>query len=149
VAAAGRLALHDFSARGAHWFKGPGQIVTAADLEIDRLLHEDLTGAFPDDGWLSEERADDRARLYRQRVWMVDPIDGTRAFANGLPEFAISVALLHTDAPVLGVVFNPATGECFEAERGCGAWCGGARLQVSGRDALPGARLISRRICHD
>jgi myo-inositol-1(or 4)-monophosphatase len=76
---------------------------------------------------------------------MVDPIDGTRAFAKGLPEFAISVALLRADAPVLGVVFNPATGECFEAERGCGAWCGGARLQVSGHDALPRARLLSSR----
>jgi myo-inositol-1(or 4)-monophosphatase len=112
--------LHDFSARGAHWFKGPGQIVTAADLEIDRLLHENLTGAFPDDGWLSEERADDRARLYRQRVWMVDPIDGTRAFANGLPEFAISVALLRADAPVLGVVFNPATGDASRPNAAAG-----------------------------
>ena len=145
VAAAGELALSHFSARGPHWFKGPGQIVTAADLEVDRLLHENLTGAFPDDGWLSEERADDRARLHRERVWMVDPIDGTRAFANGLPEFAISVALLRDDAPVLGVVFNPATGECFEAERGGGAWCGGARLRVSTHDALEGARLLSSR----
>jgi myo-inositol-1(or 4)-monophosphatase len=74
---------------------------------------------------------------------MVDPIDGTRAFANGLPEFAISVALLRDGAPVLGVVLNPATGECFEAERGCGAWCGGARLRVCTHDALQGARLLS------
>ena len=92
MAAAGEVALRHFCARGAHWFKAPGQIVTAADLEIDRLLYESLIGEFPDDAWLSEERADDRARLHRARVWMVDPIDGTRAFANGLPEFAISVA---------------------------------------------------------
>jgi myo-inositol-1(or 4)-monophosphatase len=145
VAAAGKLALCHFGAGGAHWFKGPGQVVTAADLDVDRLLYNSLMGAFPEDGWLSEERADDRARLQRERVWMVDPIDGTRAFANGLPEFAISVALLRDDAPVLGVVFNPATGECFEAERGCGAWCGGARLRVSSHDALQGARLLSSR----
>jgi myo-inositol-1(or 4)-monophosphatase len=145
VAAAGELALSHFRAGGPHWFKGPGQIVTAADLEVDRLLHESLIGAFPADGWLSEERADDQARLHRERVWMVDPIDGTRAFANGLPEFAISAALLSDDAPVLGVVLNPATGECFEAERGCGAWCGGTRVHVSTHAALPGARLLSSR----
>jgi myo-inositol-1(or 4)-monophosphatase len=140
VAAAGKVALCHFGAGGAHWFKAPGQVVTAADVDVDRLLYNSLTGAFPEDGWLSEERADDRARLQRERVWMVDPIDGTRAFANGLPEFAISVALLRADAPVVG-----ATGECFEAERGCGAWCGGARLRVSTHDALQGARLLSSR----
>jgi myo-inositol-1(or 4)-monophosphatase len=145
VAAAGELALSHFGAGGAHWFKGPGQVVTAADLEVDRLLYDSLTGAFPEDGWLSEEQADDRARLRRQRVWMVDPIDGTRAFADGLAEFAISVALLRDGAPVVGVVFNQATGECFEAERGCGAWCGGVRLRVSTHDALQGARLLSSR----
>jgi myo-inositol-1(or 4)-monophosphatase len=145
LAAAGKLALGHFGARGAHWFKGPGQVVTAADLEVDRLLCDTLTRAFPEDGWLSEERADDRARLQRRRVWMVDPIDGTRAFADGLPEFAISVALLRAGAPVLGVVFNPATGESFEAERGCGTWCGGARLRVSAHETLQGARLLSSR----
>jgi myo-inositol-1(or 4)-monophosphatase len=145
LAAAGKLALRHFSARGPHWFKGPGQVVTAADLEIDDLLHESVIGAFPNDGWLSEERADDRARLRRERVWIVDPVDGTRAFASGLPEFAISVALLSDDVPVLGAVFNPATGECFESERGCGAWCGATPLRVSTHDALPGARLLSSR----
>lgn len=145
VAAAGEVALDHFRAQGAHWFKAPGQIVTAADLEVDRLLHDALTGAFPEDGWLSEERPDDRARLERRRVWVVDPIDGTRAFARGLPEFAISVALLCDGTPLLGVVYNPATGECFEAERGCGAWCGGERLRVSAHAALEGARLLSSR----
>jgi myo-inositol-1(or 4)-monophosphatase len=145
IAAAGDLALHHFRAGGDHWFKGPGQVVTAADLEIDRLLHEKLIGAFPDDGWLSEERADDRARLHRRRVWMVDPIDGTRAFADGLPEFAISVALLVDGAPVLGLVANPATGECFEAERACGAWQGDVRLRASPQEVLQGAQLLSSR----
>jgi myo-inositol-1(or 4)-monophosphatase len=145
VAAAGELALRHFRAGGEHWFKGPGQVVTAADLELDRLLHETLIGAFPDDAWLSEERADDQARLRRRRVWVVDPIDGTRAFANGLPEFAISIALLVDGAPVMGVVANPATGECFEAERACGAWQGDVRLHVSPHATLEGARLLSSR----
>jgi len=145
VAAAGDLALRHFRATPAHWFKGPGQVVTAADLEVDRLLHEALLGAFPDDGWLSEERADDGTRLRRRRVWVVDPIDGTRAFADGLPEFAISVALLIDAAPALGVVCNPASGEWFEAEHGCGAWLDGARIHVAGRSTLAGARLLSSR----
>jgi myo-inositol-1(or 4)-monophosphatase len=145
VAAAADLALRHFRAGGDHWFKGPGQVVTAADLEVDRLLHEGLIGAFPDDAWLSEERADDQARLQRRRVWVVDPIDGTRAFARGLPEFTISVALLVDDLPVLAVVANPATGETFEAERGCGAWRDGVRLRASAHDALEGARLLSSR----
>jgi myo-inositol-1(or 4)-monophosphatase len=145
VAAAGDLALSHFRAGGEHWFKGPGQVVTAADVEIDRLLHDRLIGAFPDDAWLSEERAYDQARLQRRRVWVVDPIDGTRAFVNGLPEFAISVALLVEGEPILGMVANPATGECFEAERGCGAWQGGVRLRASTHDRLEAARLLSAR----
>jgi myo-inositol-1(or 4)-monophosphatase len=145
VAAASDLALRHFHARPAHWFKGPGQVVTAADLEVDRLLHEALLGAFPEDGWLSEERPDDRARLGRRRVWVVDPIDGTRAFADGLPEFSISVALLIDAAPAVGMVCNPASGECFEAERGCGAWLDGAPLRVGNRPTLAGARLLSSR----
>lgn len=145
VAAASDLALRHFRARSGHWFKGPGQVVTAADLEVDRLLHEALLDAFADDGWLSEERPDDRARLDRRRVWVVDPIDGTRAFADGLPEFAISVALLIDAAPALGVICNPASGEWFEAERGRGAWLDGAPLRVGARSTLAGARLLSSR----
>ena len=100
MAAASAVALRHFRGAANHWFKGPGQIVTAADLEVDRLLHDGLLGAFPGDAWLSEERPDDGARLGRRRVWMVDPIDGTRAFAERLPEFSISVALLVDGAPV-------------------------------------------------
>jgi myo-inositol-1(or 4)-monophosphatase len=145
VAAASDLALRHFRDRSAPWFKGPGQVVTAADLEVDRLLHEALLGAFPDDGWLSEERPDDGTRLRRSRVWVVDPIDGTRAFADGLPEFSISVALLIDAAPALGVVCAPASGEWFEAERNRGAWLDGARLRVGAPPTLAGARLLSSR----
>jgi myo-inositol-1(or 4)-monophosphatase len=145
IGAASEIALRHFRGRSRHWYKGPGQVVTAADLEVDRLLHETLIGAFPDDGWLSEERPDDPARLRRRRVWVVDPIDGTRAFADGLPEFAISVALLVEDVPVLGVVCNPATAESFEAEQGRGAWLDCQPLQASGEREVARARLLSSR----
>ena len=120
-------------------------MVTEADLAVDRLLHDILIGARPDDGWLSEERADDGSRHRRRRVWMVDPIDGTRAFADGEPEFAISVALVVEGEPLLGAVLNPATGEHFEAQRDGGAQLNGARLRISEQRELSGARLLSSR----
>jgi myo-inositol-1(or 4)-monophosphatase len=104
-----------------------------------------LLGARPDDGWLSEERADDRSRLTCRRLWVVDPIDGTRAFADGVPQFAISVALVLDGEPALGAVLNPATGEHFEAAQGGGAWLGAERLKVSSHTSLAGARLLSSR----
>jgi myo-inositol-1(or 4)-monophosphatase len=145
VCAAGALALEHFHTDRHHWYKGPGQVVTAADLAVDRLLHDRLLGARPTDGWLSEERADDRSRLTGRRLWVVDPIDGTRAFADGVPEFSISVALLLDGEPVLGAVLNPATAESFEAALGGGAWLGDERLRVSAQADLAGARLLSSR----
>jgi len=82
-APAGALALDHFHTRPEPWEKAPGQLVTEADLAVDRLLHGILIGARPDDGWLSEERPDDGSRHRRRRVWVVDPIDGTRAFVAG------------------------------------------------------------------
>jgi myo-inositol-1(or 4)-monophosphatase len=143
--AAGQLALSQFGAGRRSWYKGPGQVVTEADLAVDTLLHDMLRGARPDYGWLSEERIDDRSRTRCPRVWVVDPIDGTRAFAEGVPQFAISVALVERGEPLLGVVLNPATAECFEARRGGGAALDGRQLSVSARTDLAGAALLSSR----
>jgi myo-inositol-1(or 4)-monophosphatase len=143
--AAGELALSHFGAGRRSWYKGPGQVVTEADLAVDDLLHDRLRTARPDDGWLSEERADDRSRTRCRRAWVVDPIDGTRAFAEGVPQFAISVALVERGEPLLGVVLNPATSERFEASRGGGAWLNRQRLSVSTCTDLAGAELLSSR----
>ncbi len=145
VREAGRIAMRFFGNRCARWEKSPGQIVTEADLAIDRFLHAALRRTHPDDGWLSEETADDRLRLMRRRVWVVDPIDGTRSFAEGVPEFAISVALVIENRPVLGFVYNPAKEEMFEAVRGGGARLGGDRLRASGTETLEGARICVSR----
>ena len=145
VAAAGALALEQFRTRPEARQKAPGQLVTEADLAVDRLLHDILIGARPDDGWLSEERADDGSRHRRRRVWVVDPIDGTRAFVAGKPEFTISVALVLEGSPMLAAVFNPARDEQFEAQRDGGAQLNGARLQISAQRELSGARLLSSR----
>jgi myo-inositol-1(or 4)-monophosphatase len=143
--AAGELALSHFGAGRRSWYKGPGQVVTDADLAVDALLHDRLRDARPAYGWLSEERVDDHSRTRCARVWVVDPIDGTRAFAEGVPQFAISVALVERGAPLLGVVLNPATGERFEASQGRGASLNRRRLRVSGRSELAGAALLSSR----
>jgi myo-inositol-1(or 4)-monophosphatase len=95
--------------------KGDCSPVTSADLAVNEILYKRLASAFPEDGWLSEESQDSSERLSKRRVWIVDPIDGTRAYMRGIPEFCISVALVEEGKPVLCAVFNPSTGEWFSA----------------------------------
>ncbi len=95
--------------------KGGYELVSEADIHASEILHEVLTGAFPDAGWLGEEHRDTAERLDRERVWVVDPIDGTREYLQGLPEYAISVGLVVKGRPALGVVYNPATDEMHTA----------------------------------
>lgn len=92
------------------------ELVSEADLRAGEILRETLTSAFPLDGWLSEEDPDTSHRLGRERVWIVDPIDGTREYLQGIPEYAVSIGLVIEGRPALGVVHNPATGELFAAE---------------------------------
>jgi myo-inositol-1(or 4)-monophosphatase len=112
-----RIAQEDFETDQ----KNDRSFVTAADLEANRILKNLLTVEFPDYGWLSEETSDDHKRLGQGRVWIVDPVDGTREFVKKIPEFAVSVALVEQNKVVLGVVYNPSTGELFEAVRNGGA----------------------------
>lgn len=131
VRAAGEVVLRVFRTDPEVHHKEPDQPVTEADLEADALLADRLRSARPEYGWLSEETADGPERLGRERVWIVDPIDGTRSFIAGYPEFAISVGLVEAGAPVLGVVYNPARETVYWAVRGGGAfraerWRGGA-----------------------
>ena len=91
------------------------EVVSEADIEVDAALRETLLGAFPDDAWLSEEAHDDRRRLLHRRVWIVDPLDGTREFLQGVPEYAVSIALAHNGRAALGVVYNPDADEMFAA----------------------------------
>ena len=102
--------------------------VTTADLEADRILKEALLTSTPDAGWLSEETRDDPARLTCDRVWVVDPIDGTKEFVTGIAEFAVSVALVEASRPVQAAVYNPATEEMFLAARGRGATLNGQAI---------------------
>jgi myo-inositol-1(or 4)-monophosphatase len=143
VRAAGALALDYFKGTVKSWDKAPGDPVSEADLAVDKLLHQNLRALAPDAGWLSEESVVGRKPVPARRLWVVDPIDGTRAFVEKRPEFAVSVALVEDARPLAAAVFNPATGEFFEAEAGRGARLNGQRLRVSARDAVDGARLLS------
>lgn len=143
VREAGEIA-RDFFEKGAKsWYKNPGDPVTEADIAVDTLLRERLCASRPEYGWLSEETADDRSRLDRRRVWIVDPIDGTRAFMDERPEFTVSAALVEDGRPVIGVVLNPVTAEFFEAVKGQGARCNNQTLEIPDDAALEQARLLA------
>jgi myo-inositol-1(or 4)-monophosphatase len=127
------------------WRKGDDEPVTAADLEADEVIAARLRAEFPGDAVLSEERADDAARLGSARVWIVDPLDGTREFLARIPEFAVSIALALRGEPVVGVVHNPIAGVELWASKGGGAFRDGARTRVSDCARLEDAVLIASR----
>jgi len=139
--AAGEAVMRYFRRDPEVRYKEPDQPVTEADLEADRLLRSLLVGARPAYGWLSEETADSPERLGKRRVWVVDPIDGTRSFVEGRPEFSLSIGLADAGRAVLGVVYNPATGELYHALAGGGAFRNGEPIRVAG-DAAGGERQV-------
>ncbi len=116
--------------------KGAGDFVSRADIEAERIIREELTGARPNYGWLGEESGGEVAGEDPTRRWIVDPLDGTTNFLHGLPHWAISIALEHKGEVVAGVVYDPAKDEMFFAEKGQGAWMNQARLRASGRSKL-------------
>ena len=112
--------------------KGPGDFVSRADREAERIIKEELRGARPNYGWLGEETGMEAGEDPTRR-WIVDPLDGTTNFLHGLPHWAVSIALEHKGEIVAAVVFDPAKDELFTAEKGDGAFVNDKRLRVSGR----------------
>jgi myo-inositol-1(or 4)-monophosphatase len=137
---AGTLALAFFrpgaatSAGISH--KAGGSPVTEADYLVDRFLKQRLETLVPEAGWLSEETADTSARLSKDIVLVVDPIDGTRGFMRGHGAWAIAIALVEQGRPLIGVVHAPALGETYVAVRGAGAWLNDTAIEVSKLVAL-------------
>ncbi len=125
--------------------KGLHDLVTQADLEIDRYLSDALRRAFPEDGIVTEESGGDWA----DRVWVIDPLDGTQNFARGIGHFAISIAFHQAGRTEIGVVYNPVSNEMFAARRGLGAFCNGEPIAVRPpalpRDAVVDAGYSSKR----
>ena len=141
VREAGALALGKFRGPIRSWLKGASSPVCEADIEADRLLHERLTAARPDYGWLSEESVDDGTRLAARRVWVVDPIDGTRGFIAGHPDWAVSAALVEDGRPVAAALFAPVSDELFLAVRGGGATRNGVPIYANQGERLDDARV--------
>lgn len=105
--------------------------VTTADHAADTYLKDTLTKAYPEYGWLSEETVDTKSRLNKDRTWVVDPLDGTKEFIEGVPHFVVSVALVEDGEPIIGVLYNPASDELFNAIKGTGAFLNGELLSCS------------------
>jgi myo-inositol-1(or 4)-monophosphatase len=145
VREAGRIALRFYGGDYKRWSKEGGSPVTEADLAVNKFLHDQLTVARPDYGWLSEESADDPARLDRDKVFVIDPIDGTIAFLKNRPHFTICAAVVVAGRPCCGVVYNPATDEMYSARLGNGAHRNGASIHVSARQELEGCAMLGPR----
>ena len=115
--------------------KGPGDFVTRADREAERIIKQELMTGRPTYGWLGEETGETKGADPTRR-WIVDPLDGTTNFLHGLPHWAVSIGLEHKGEIVSGVIFDAAKDEMFVAEKGAGAWLNESRLRVSGRRAM-------------
>lgn len=141
VREAGSLAHSMFRTELKKWIKGASSPVSEADIAVNDLLEARLRLATPDYGWLSEESADDEARLSRRLTWVVDPIDGTRNYLNGHDEWCVSVALVEDAFPVLAAVYSPSSDEFFFAARGRGTTLNGKAVRAAGGSALDFARV--------
>jgi len=122
------------------WNKHGDSPVSEADLAVDKLLRERLTQLVPDAAWLSEETEDDRARLTAARLWVVDPIDGTRAYVNGRTDWSVSVALVEHGRPIAGAVFAPMEDGLYLATAGDGATLDGVGLKLRSSESFDDAR---------
>ena len=122
--------------------RGP---LTQADLAADEILQDRLRSAFPDDGILSEEAADDPSRLGKRRVWILDPLDGTREFVDRVPEFVVSVGLVVDGKARLGVLVNPVSGMAMTGVVGQGVTLDGRTVRTTDRKELDGARIVVSR----
>jgi myo-inositol-1(or 4)-monophosphatase len=144
VREAGRIAQSRWPGAGhalTSWDKTPGNPVSEADLEVDRFLKRELGALLPSAAWLSEEAADDKGRTTSDLIWLVDPIDGTRDFVRGRSGWAVSVALVSANKPLIGMLAAPARGEEWLAVAGQGATLNGQPIRASTRAQFAGARV--------
>ena len=142
---AGGLILSYYKADYEIKDKGYHNPVTTADHAADTRLKEILTANYPDYGWLSEETVDSKERLERDRVWVVDPLDGTKEFIEGVPHFVVSIALVENGQPILGVLYNPVTAETFTAVKDQGAYLDGQKINCSEKQNINEMVILNSR----
>lgn len=142
VREAGVLAFSLFAKSVKRWNKADGSVVTEADHAVDDLLKNKLGAARPDYGWLSEETPDNEERLRHSSLWIADPIDGTRSFANGGDDWCVAVALIRDGTPVLAAIHRPVRDDFYEAKAGEGAFLNGKRLDISAQTPSRSASIV-------
>jgi myo-inositol-1(or 4)-monophosphatase len=142
VRAAGDIALRTFRQPLRQWTKGESSPVSEADIAVNDFLRQHLLGLAAGYGWLSEETEDDPARLDAESVWIVDPIDGTRAYLAGQDDWTVSVGLGVRGRPVLGAIFAPVTQELFLAAAGRGATLNGVAIAASAGSDVAGVKVM-------
>ncbi len=125
--------------------KGYHNPVTTADKEADSYLKSTLMSARPQYGWLSEETVDSKNRLNKEKVWIVDPLDGTKEFIEGVPQFVVSIALVEKGIPIIGVLHNPVTKETFHAAKGEGAYLDQGQYRCSIKDSTRDMVILNSR----
>ncbi|HEY2533050.1 MAG TPA: 3'(2'),5'-bisphosphate nucleotidase CysQ [Xanthobacteraceae bacterium] len=141
VREAGTLALSMSQRPLKNWTKEGSSVVCEADVAVDDLLRLRLTAEGEGFGWLSEESVDDPARLSARYVWIVDPIDGTRAYLAGLADWSVSAALVENGRPIAACLYAPVTAELFAAAAGAGVTLNGTAIAATAGAALTNARV--------
>jgi len=142
---AGTLIMNYYKADYEIQDKGYHNPVTTADHAADSQLKGILMEAHPDYGWLSEETVDSPDRLSKKRVWVVDPLDGTKEFIEGVPHFVVSVALVENGEPIVGVLYNPVTKEMFTAAKGEGAFLNDAPILCATKENVSEMVILNSR----
>lgn len=149
--AGGALAAEHFGKSVKTWDKGDATPVCEIDIAVNDLIEQHLRPARPGYGWLSEETKDNAQRLSAKRLWVVDPIDGTRAYLSGKPEYSISIACVEDGRPIAAALYDPSADQLFTAIAGQGAQCNAQPLQVSDwQDALTAHLILDKTMAeHD
>ena len=119
--------------------------VTTADKEADKTIKQILMNDFPNYGWLSEETIDSKERLLKEKVWVVDPLDGTKEFIEGIPNFVVSIGLVKYGVPILGILYNPVTKELFSASKGRGAFLNNKRINCRSKEKTEEMIILNSR----
>ena len=125
--------------------KGYKNPVTTADFEANKVIKEILMNSFPSYGWLSEETEDSTSRLSKEKVWVVDPLDGTKEFIEGIPHFVVSIALVKNGEPIIGVLHNPVTKDIFHAIKGSGSFLNDSVYKCNAKDSTLDMVILNSR----
>ena len=142
---AGKIILSYYKSGYSIKEKGYKNPVTTADYESDNCIKKLLTEARPEYGWLSEETADNDLRIKREKVWVVDPLDGTKEFIEGVPNFVVSIGLVENGIPIVGVLYNPITQEIFRASKGDGAFLNGNLINCISKENISDMVILNSR----